>query len=211
MIWKETKISSISNKEGYNQKCLHGWTPPQKHVKIWRFCHLGEATLWQYPRSVTCDVTISSFNFWTFPNFLQRSDCGGKAAQASIAGSSLDIKQARYTVASMHVQDQYPAGKWILFHTYYWARRDRMPLQSTLVFLSGRCVAESHETAPQLNNSTIEFDWSFFTAVAFTSSLTEALNMQALRNRKVKTLTLFTVQWIFHTYWVHFGRDLDGN
>lgn len=50
----------------------------------------------------------------------------------------------------------------------------------------------------------------FFTAVAFTSSLTEALNMQALRNRQVKTLTLFMVQWIFHAYWVHLGRDLDG-
>lgn len=146
---------------------------PQEKVKcltMYYFCHLVESTLWQYPRLTCCDFALCfPFSLLDFPLFLavkfRSGDCGGKATQASSACSSLDFKQAWYTGASMHVQDQYPAGKWILFHTYYRARRGSMPLQNKVVFLSLAGVelmqCKSLETAPQLNISTIKFDCRF--------------------------------------------------
>lgn len=158
---KQKSQASPTKKDSTRSTCMAG----HHHRNMWKY---GDFVIWvKQPFDSTRDQWLVTLPFPLLtsglsPIFSSKVIVGGKTTQASIAGSSLDIKQAQYTVTSMHVQDQYPAGKWILFHTYYWARRDRMPLQSTVVFLPGRCVAESHETAPQLNNSTIQFDWSFF-------------------------------------------------
>lgn len=155
---------------------------------------MNEPALAKYPRSELCDVAV---HFWTLPQLLslklRSGDCGGKASQASSAFSSWDIKQACYTVAYMHVQDQYPAGKWILFHAYYWARSRSMPLQNTVVFLSGRCVADPVQVT--WNDPTVEYFHhqvllEGFCTAAFTSSWSVAF-------RQVKALTLDSTMTIW--------------